>query len=210
MTQDQIGGSNVLPRRNRITGSGGAQTHKTFRSYGAIPFRVRSWEQDSSPPDHPAKLRPLCRRRVEAIGTNHGVLDISTIDTSCCRAHAACFLSQVTEGFADEQSPAALTDHRSSFCFLCRSYVRLTWVQRRRFRQQAAPSSTIASGFPSTFRTRPWTGRRLGTDAAPGLSMCSTPPDPLNHIYSRRPDPYGRGLGTTEPLGRSRCHLLWT
>jgi len=108
----------------------------------------------------------------------------------------------------DEQSPAALTDHRSSFCFLCRSYLRLTWVQRRRLRRQAAPSSAIVPGFPSMFRTRPWTGRRTGTDAVPGLSRCSTSPDPLNHIHSRRPDPYGRGLGTTEPLGKSRCRLL--
>ena len=110
----------------------------------------------------------------------------------------------------DEQSPAALTDHRSSFCFLCRSYLRLTWVQRRRLRRQAAPSSAIVPGFPSMFRIRPWTGCRTGTDAVPGLSRCSTSPDPLNHIHSRRPDPYGRGLGTTEPLGRSRCHLLWS
>ena len=169
-------------------------------------MRVRSQKHDSFLRDHPARHRSFCRRRTATIGTNHGVLDISTIDTSSCWIHAACFISQVTEGFAYEQSPATLTDHRSS-CFLCRS---LTWVQRRRPRRQAAPSSTIASEFPSTFRTQPWSGRRLGTDAAPGLSMCSTAPDSLNHIHSRRPDLYGRGLGTTEPLGRSRCHLLWS
>ena len=170
-------------------------------------------EQNSSLPDHSARPsphtrhRPFCRRRVEAIGTNHGVLDISTIDASCCREHAACFLSQVTESFTNEQSPAALTGHRSSFCF-SRSFVRLTRVQRRRLRRQAAPSSAIAFGFPATLRTRPWTGRRSGTDADPGLSRCSTPPDPLNHIHSRRPDLYGGGLGTIEPLCRSRCCLL--
>jgi len=58
------------------------------------------------------------------------------------------------------------------------------------------------------FHTRSWTGRRLGTDAAPGLLRWSTSPDLLNHIHSRRPDPYERGLGTTEPLGKSRCRLL--
>jgi hypothetical protein len=192
-TQDQLGERNTL--------------RKTFRSSdGCTFFRVSFYEYNSSLPDHPTRHCPFCSRRAEAIGTNHGVLDISTIDASSCRAHAACFLSHVTEGFADEQSPATLTEHISSFCFLCRSYVSLTWVQRRQSR--LSPSSAIAFGFPPTLRTRPWTGRRSDTDAAPGLSRCSTPPKPLNHIHSRRPDLYGGGLGTTEPLGRSRCCLL--
>ena len=109
-------------------GTGGLHTpghncRKTFRSYGAIPFRVRFEVHGSSLPDYPARRRPFCRRRAEAIGTNHGVLDISTIDASYCWGHAACFLSQVTEGFADEQSATALTRHRASFCFPCRSYL---------------------------------------------------------------------------------------
>ena len=49
-----------------------------------------------------------------------------------------------------------------------------------------------------------------GTDAAPEDSTCSTPPDLLNHMHSRRPDLYETSLGTTEPLGRPRCHLLWS
>jgi len=76
--------------------------------------------------------------------------------------------------------------------------------------QQAATPSAIPFGFPATLRTRPWTGRRSGIDADPGLLRCSTPLDSLNHIHSRRPDLYGGGLGTTEPLGKSRCHLLWS
>src|ERR1700675_449112 len=99
-TQDQINGRNTLRR--------------TFRSSdGCILFRVSFYEYNSSIPDHPTRHRPFFRRRAEAIGTNHGVLDISTIDASSCRAHATCFLSQVTEGFADEQPLAALTEHRS-------------------------------------------------------------------------------------------------
>jgi hypothetical protein len=85
-----------------------------------------------------------------------------------------------------------------------------TSIKCRRLRQQAAPSSAIAFGFPATLRTRPWTGHRSDTNADPELSRCSTPPDPRNHIHSRRPDLYGRGLGITEPLGKSRCHLLWS
>jgi len=85
-----------------------------------------------------------------------------------------------------------------------------TSIKCRRLRQQAASSLAIAFGFPATLRTRPWTGRRLDTNADPGLSRCSTPPDPRNRIHSRRPDLYGGGLGTTEPLDKSRCHLLWS
>jgi hypothetical protein len=70
------------------------------------------------------------------------------------------------------------------------------------------PCSTISFGFPASLRTRPWTGRRSGTGGAPRLSRCSTPPDPLNHIHNRMPDLHGGGLGSTEPLRRSRCYLL--
>lgn len=79
----------------------------------------------------------------------------------------------------------------------------------RRLRRQAAPSSAIAACFPPR-RIRPWTGRTLGTDAAPGLSRCSTPPDPLNHIHNRRRGLHGRCFGETEPLRRSRYHLRWS
>jgi hypothetical protein len=151
--------------------------------------------------------RSVWRRRVETIGAHHRVFDISTIDASSCLAHAVCFLSLVTERFIHEQSPAALTDHTFSSSLRCRTYVRCTWMQQRRLTRQAAPSSAHAVWFPPC-RTRPWTGRTLGTDAAPGLSRCSTPPDPLSHIHNRRPDLHGRSFGTTEPLCRSRCCLL--
>ena len=166
--------------------SGMAQLPWAFGSCGAILFRVSSWGHESPLPDHPASHRAFCRRRVEAIGTNHGVLDIPTIDASSCQAHDACFLTQAIEGFADEQPPATLTGHRSSF------YLSLIGEPhvgaRRRLRRQAAPSSAIVSGVPSTFRARPWNERMTGRGAAPGLSRCSTPPEPLNHIHSRRLD----------------------
>jgi len=69
-------------------------------------------------------------------------------------------------------------------------------------------SSTISFGFPASLRTRTWTGHRSGRGAVPGLSRCSTPPDPPNHIHNRMPDLQGEGLGTTEPLRRSQCCLL--
>lgn len=50
----------------------------------------------------PVRHRPFCRRRVEAIGTHHGVLDISTIDASYGQAREACVFSQVIECFSDE------------------------------------------------------------------------------------------------------------
>src|SRR6476661_2799512 len=78
-----------------------------------------------------------------------------------------------------------------------------------RLRRQAAPSSAIATCLPPR-RTQPWTGRTLGTDAAPGLSRCSTPPDPLSHIHNRRRGLHGRCFGETEPLRRSRYHLRWS
>ena len=70
------------------------------------------------------------------------------------------------------------------------------------------PSPAIAFGFPASLRTRPWTWRRSGRGAAPGLSRYSTPPDPPNHTHNRMPDLHGGGLGTTEPLHKSRCCLL--
>lgn len=81
---------------------------------------MRVYEHDAFLPHHPARRRSFCRKKTEAIGTNHGVLDTSTIDASCRGAHAAYFLSQVIEGFADEQSSTTLTKHRSSFCDRCR------------------------------------------------------------------------------------------
>jgi hypothetical protein len=146
----------------------GYDRRKTFRSYGAMPFR-ESIEYHSSLPDYFTKRHPFYWRMMKAIGTNHGVLDISTIDASDCRVHATWFLSQVTERFTDEQSPAALTDHTSSSSLLCHTYLRFTWIQQHRLRRQSAPSSAIVPGFPSMFRTRPWTGRRSGTDAVPGI-----------------------------------------
>ena len=107
--ESQTGGRNALSRSLRS-------------SDGSILFRVSGYEHGSSRPDQPARSRPFCRRRAEAISTHHGVLDTSTIDASSCRAYAARFLSHVTEGFADEQSPAALTGHKSSFCCFCRAY----------------------------------------------------------------------------------------
>ena len=80
-------------------------------------------------------------------------------------------------------------------------------MPRRRLRQQAASSSALLS-IPSTFHTRPWTGHSSDTDAAPGLSSCSSPPDLLNHIHSRRRDLCGGSFATTELLRRSRCCLL--
>jgi hypothetical protein len=51
----------------------------------------------------------------EAIGTNHGVVDAPTINTSCCQADAPYLISQLAEIFGDEQAMAALTKHKSSF-----------------------------------------------------------------------------------------------
>lgn len=89
----------------------------------------------------------------------------------------------------------------------------LSLLQRQRVRGTLTVvrlplSSTISSGFPASLRTRPWTGRRSGRDAAQGFSRCSTPPDPLNHIHNRRQGLDGRWFGETEPLRRSRCCLL--
>ena len=193
--QDKIGERNTL--------------RKLFlSSIGCISFRVSFYEYDFSLPGYPARCHSFCRKRVETIRTNHGVLDISTIDASNCHTQIACFRTHAIEGFADEHSPAPLTDHRPSPCYLCRLNVRFILVQRCRLRRQAAHSSAIVPGCPSTFRTRPWTGCKLGTDAAPGLLRCSTSPDPPNHIRSRRLNLYGKNFGTIEPLGRSRCCLL--
>jgi len=82
--------------------------HRVHR--GEIPFSV-TIEYNSALHHSHARHRSFCRRRTEAIGAHHGVLDISTIDTSSCQVRAAFFPSQVTEGFADEQSFAALTEH---------------------------------------------------------------------------------------------------
>lgn len=80
-------------------------------------------------------------------------------------------------------------------------------MPRRRLRQHAASSSALLSGFlPRS--TRPWTERMSGRGAAPGLSRCSSPPDLLNHIHSRRRDLCGGSFATTELLRRSRCCLL--
>jgi hypothetical protein len=89
----------------------GYDRRKTFRSYGAIPLR-ESIECNSFLPDYFTKRHPFYWKMIEAIGTNHGVLNISTIDASDCRVHAAWFLSQVTKSFTDEQSLAALADHK--------------------------------------------------------------------------------------------------
>src|SRR5512146_3244708 len=48
-------------------------------------FRIYACEHDSSLPDHPARYRPFCRRNLEAISANHGVLDTPTVDASNCR-----------------------------------------------------------------------------------------------------------------------------
>jgi hypothetical protein len=98
-----------------LGGTAGHQTamhncRQTFRSCGVIPFG-HAIEYNSSLHHSHARHRSFCRRRAEAIGTHHGVLEISTIDASNCQAHAAFSLSQVTEGFVDEQSSAALTEH---------------------------------------------------------------------------------------------------
>ena len=94
-------------------------------SHGAILLGLRSYEHNSFPGPR-MRTGPFGSRRVETIGTNHGVLDISTIDTPCGTVQTACFPSQVIEHFSNEQSPTALTEHRSSFCFQCHPYVRLT------------------------------------------------------------------------------------
>jgi hypothetical protein len=78
-------------------------------------------KHSSCHPHYPERDCSFCRRRVETIGTNHGVLDISTIDASSCYAQIACFRTQAIEGFTHEQSPAALTKHRTSFWFFYRS-----------------------------------------------------------------------------------------
>lgn len=109
-----------LPRRARRALSGVDNRRKTFCSYGAISLRD-GVEYNSSLPDHHARHCAFCRRRAEAVGTHHGVLEIPTIDAASCQAHAACSLSQVIEGFADEQSFAALTVHTPPFYFICRS-----------------------------------------------------------------------------------------
>ena len=109
-----------------LGGTAGHQTarqnrRKTFRSYRVIPFGD-TIEYNSSLHHSHARHRSFCRRRAEAIGTHHGILEISTIDASSGQAHAAFSLSQVTECFADEQSSAALTKHTPSpFYFICRS-----------------------------------------------------------------------------------------
>jgi hypothetical protein len=76
-------------------------------------------------------------------------------------------------------------------------------------KRQTAPSSAIATCVPPR-RTQPWTGRTLGTDAVPGLSRCSTPPDPLNCIHNRRRGLSGRCFGESEPLRKSRYDLRWS
>lgn len=98
-----------------LEGTAGHQTarhncRKTFRSYRVIPFGD-TIEYNSALHHSHARHRSFCRRRTEAIGAHHGVLDISTIDTSSCQFRAAFSPSQVTEGFMDEQSSAALTEH---------------------------------------------------------------------------------------------------
>src|SRR6476646_11333884 len=74
----------------------------------------------------------------EAISTNHGVLDRSTINASCCQAYAPYLSSQFFESFADQQSFAAWTKHRSSFlftrpptagCLSCRESRRGAWAE---------------------------------------------------------------------------------
>ena len=108
-----------------LEGAAGHQTarhncRKSFRSYGVIPFGD-TIEYNSSLHQSHARHRSFCRRRAEAIGAHHGVLEISTIDASSCQARATFSLSQVTEGFADKQSSTALTEHTHPFCFICRS-----------------------------------------------------------------------------------------
>jgi len=98
-----------------LGGTAGHQTarhncRKTFRSCGVISLGDII-EYNSPLHDSHARHRSFCRSSAEAIGTHHGVLEISTIDASNCQARVAFSLSQVTEGFADEQSSAALTEH---------------------------------------------------------------------------------------------------
>ena len=102
-----------------LGGTAGHQTarhncRKTFRSCGVISLGDII-EYNSPLHDSHARHRSFCRRSAEAIGTHHGVLEISAIDASSCQAHAAFSLSQVTEGFTDEQSSAALTEHTPPF-----------------------------------------------------------------------------------------------
>src|ERR1041384_2101272 len=79
----------------------------------------------------------------------------------------------------------------------------------RPLKRQTALASAIATCVPPR-RTQPWTGHTLGTDAVPGLSRCSTPPDPLNRIHNRRRGLYGRCFEESEPLRKSRYHLRWS
>src|SRR5467141_623055 len=64
----------------------------------------------------------------------------------------------------------------------------------------------VSVSFPVPHSTLDWA--HVGHRCGPRAFECGTPPDPLNHIHSRRPDLYGRGLGTTEPPCSPRCHLL--
>ena len=95
-----------------------------------MPLR-ESVECNSSLPNDHARHCAFCRRRTEAVGTHHRVLEISTIDASSYQTHAACSLSQVIEGFADEQSSAALTEHTpSSYLFAAhRTSTKLPLIQ---------------------------------------------------------------------------------
>jgi hypothetical protein len=154
-------------------------------------------EYGSSPPDHSTRHRPFFCERADAIGSDHTVFEISTIDASHCRRQAACDFSQVTAGFTDEPSLTAMTEHMSSFYFL-----------RCGLRQRTEPTSASAPPCSSMLHFQLWSGNRLGINEAPRLSRWHRPPDPLNHTHSRRPDLRGEVLGMTEPLDRSQCRLF--
>jgi hypothetical protein len=133
---------------------------------------LRSYEHNSFPGPR-MRTGPFGSRRAETIGTNHGVLDISTIDTPGGPVQTACFPSEVIEHFANEQPPTALTEHRSSFCFLCHPYVMLT-RRPSSGSDKAAPSSAMAYvGRPLIpERRRLWTGVCQGTEMQSGQN-CS-------------------------------------
>ena len=87
---------------------------RIFSSMAPYLSKMRSQEYDFSNCNHGLRTDRFASM-AEAIGTNHGVLDAPTINASCYQAHAPYLSSQFSESFADQQSFAALTKHRSSF-----------------------------------------------------------------------------------------------
>lgn len=119
-------------------------------------------EYGSSPPDHSTRHRPFFCERADAIGSDHTVFEISTIDASHCRRQAACDFSQVTAGFTDEPSLTALTEHMSSFYW----WHRLLVAQTSR---SAEPHSQTDSEWQRQYDDR--MAYKLVTIAQDGTSM---------------------------------------